>query len=227
MRTASGLMYSEQGLSRGNAARSTASTENPLSARSPATALPAGPAPAMRTSTSRGKSVKLVPQRPCEQRRKGGCEAVHRVVVEPCQSSPELRLTPAAVLLPLTVLPAMETIEASLQGSPEQRVHQHPCETYQHCSEGEPRAPGHQGRGQTHDAGTDESSGDASHRHPSACTSRHRAIIPEESGRRGTEQSDRSCRGVGSGRRQARRDQPDGEQRVRAGYHRCDRRRTP
>src|SRR4051812_29864605 len=52
MRTASGLMYSEHALSRGNAARSTSRTRCPARARSVATALPAGPAPATSTSTA-------------------------------------------------------------------------------------------------------------------------------------------------------------------------------
>ena len=52
MRTASGLMYSEHALSRGNAARSTRRTENPARASRVAVALPAGPAPATSTSTS-------------------------------------------------------------------------------------------------------------------------------------------------------------------------------
>src|SRR5262245_13647389 len=52
MRTASGLMYSEQALSRGNAARSSRRTRCPARARSVATALPAGPAPATSTSTA-------------------------------------------------------------------------------------------------------------------------------------------------------------------------------
>ena len=42
---ASGLMYSEHALSRGNAARSTTRTENPARASRMAVALPAGPAP--------------------------------------------------------------------------------------------------------------------------------------------------------------------------------------
>src|SRR5688500_18120023 len=49
-RSASGLMNSEQGLSRGKAARSTTVTRIPARASSAAVALPAGPAPATSTS---------------------------------------------------------------------------------------------------------------------------------------------------------------------------------
>ena len=50
IRTASGLMYSEQALSRGNEARSTSTTEWPAAASRSAVALPAGPAPTTSTS---------------------------------------------------------------------------------------------------------------------------------------------------------------------------------
>src|ERR671910_299350 len=55
IRTASGLMYSEHALSRGNRALSTTTTENPSCASRVAVALPAGPAPATSTSYSNGR----------------------------------------------------------------------------------------------------------------------------------------------------------------------------
>src|SRR6185503_2665933 len=51
-RTASGLRYSAQGLSRGNAARSITTTLSPWRARNAAVALPAGPAPMTSTSVT-------------------------------------------------------------------------------------------------------------------------------------------------------------------------------
>ena len=53
-RSVSGLMYSAQGLSRGNRARSMSTTRRPASASHVAVAEPAGPAPTTSTSTWRG-----------------------------------------------------------------------------------------------------------------------------------------------------------------------------
>src|SRR5712691_7379328 len=59
-RTASGLMYSEQALSRGKAARSIAATLNPVRASRAAVALPAGPAPTTSASRSRWGSAEAL-----------------------------------------------------------------------------------------------------------------------------------------------------------------------
>ena len=78
IRTASGLMYSEQAFSRGNAARSIASTRQPASASREAVALPAGPAPITRASvtrsvTGRGSGGRTAaPRQPAGQGAGGG-----------------------------------------------------------------------------------------------------------------------------------------------------------
>ena len=131
MRTASGLRYSAQAFSRGNSARSTATTEYPAPASSAAVALPAGPAPATRTSTCSGQSITKLPGDP----RRGGSQSrrqkVYSIVVQPGPASDPLGCRSTAVHLPFTGLAAPGTMKAPLGQATEGGIHNHPEETYQ------------------------------------------------------------------------------------------------
>src|SRR5882672_3922508 len=133
-RTVSGLMFSEQALSLGKTARSTARIWMPARARCRARPLPAGPAPAISTSTLEGSEVPRTPvmrdsTAPIDERR--GQRRTHRrdgidsVVGQPRQPPGRFTHRAAAVPAALGRPLADRTAEASLQRGPEQRVEQH------------------------------------------------------------------------------------------------------
>src|SRR5260370_4974286 len=138
-----GLRYSEQGLSRGNGARSTSNTDTPARASNSAVVAPAGPAPTTPTShtfitwPARARpwfwSARLAPREMRAQCRHGrpthGRRQIHAVVVQPSPAprQPHRLVTHGAAALKARI--ARGTFKPGLRARSEQRVGEHPSDS--------------------------------------------------------------------------------------------------
>src|SRR5712692_334428 len=125
IRVVSGLRYSEQGLSRGNLARSSSSTSAPARASSRAVAEPAGPAPTTMASNrlTRGSAK----QHPAEHDRSAGQSRrqIHTVVVQPSPTFDEHDRFVAHGAAALGPRGAGRTLKQPLDGGAKQRIDDH------------------------------------------------------------------------------------------------------